>query len=147
MGEPALNEVCASREQPALDGLHILLIDDDEYIRTALGDGLEFLGAQVTLAASAAEARKALALRAPDLILSDLSMPHEDGFTFMSRMRADGSAIPAAALTANASVGVRERALESGFAAVLYKPFELASLSQAVRDLLGQDVAASKNRL
>src|SRR5262245_32602672 len=111
MGELVLDDVCTSREQPALDGVHILLVDDDEYIRTALGDGLEFLGAQVTLAASAAEARRALATRRPDLILSDLSMPVEDGFTFMQRMRADGTAIPAAALTANASLGVRERAL------------------------------------
>jgi CheY-like chemotaxis protein len=136
MGDVALDQVCTPWESDALSGVHILLVDDDENIRTALGDALEFLGAQVTLAGSAAEARQALTGCRPALILSDLSMPHEDGFTFMSRLRETDAAIPTAALTANVSRAVSERALQSGFTAILYKPFELASLASTIRKLI-----------
>jgi CheY-like chemotaxis protein len=83
---------------------------------------LEHCGAVVTAAASAAETRSALARSGCDVLLVDVAMPGEDGYTFIRQMRADGLRHPVAALTAQAYETERVRALESGFDVHIQKP-------------------------
>jgi CheY-like chemotaxis protein len=122
-----------------LHGIHVLVVDDDDHVRDALAGTLEWLGATVLQAGSAADARGALTRQLPDVMLCDISMPFEDGCTFIARLRASGgaaAALPATAITANTSVENRERALASGFGAVLLKPFSVEDLAAAVLDSL-----------
>jgi PAS domain S-box-containing protein len=135
IGEPALK--LNSNGQPKdertapLGGLNILVVDDDQDARDLTAMLLSQNGASVRKAASAAEAFSTLAASAdflPDLLLSDIGMPDEDGFSLIIRVRAlatgCGGDVPAIALTAFGSPEDRERALKSGFNAHLTKPIE-----------------------
>jgi CheY-like chemotaxis protein len=104
---------------------------------------LEHCGASVTSAASGAEARDSLARRTCDILLVDIAMPGEDGYTFIRKMRADGLRQPAAALTAQAHETDRVRALESGFDVHIEKPVEPRALAEAVAALVTTRAYAS----
>jgi CheY-like chemotaxis protein len=97
---------------------------------------LEHCGAIVTAAASGAEARSTLTRGACDVLLVDLAMPGEDGYTFIRRMRADGLRYPVAALTAQAHETERVRAIESGFDVHIQKPVAPHALASAVAALV-----------
>jgi PAS domain S-box-containing protein len=122
-----------------LDGISILVVDDEPDTRDLLKTGLENCGAQVSLASSVAEAFKALKIRIPDVVISDIGMPEKDGYDLIRELRAlpaeKGGKVPAIALTAYARVEDRLRALRSGYQMHVPKPVELAELV-AVADSL-----------
>jgi signal transduction histidine kinase/ActR/RegA family two-component response regulator len=122
-----------------LDGRSVLLVDDESRVREALELLLQRAGASVVVASSAEEARLVLTRHVPDLLVCDISMPAEDGYTFVRALRStDGraSGIPAIALSAYASERDRERAAAAGFDAHLAKPIEAAALIAAIDHLL-----------
>ncbi|HEV8311292.1 MAG TPA: ATP-binding protein, partial [Methylomirabilota bacterium] len=122
--------------EPTLDGVHVLLVDDEADAREVLTALLEEHGARVTAAASAAEALERLERVRPDVLVSDLSMPDEDGYALIRRVRTlpsdRGGQIPAVALTAYAGVEDRERAFAAGFEVHVAKPVEGGELAAAI---------------
>jgi CheY-like chemotaxis protein len=122
-----------------LDGIRVLLIEDDEDSRHMLGLMLTTQGVEVTSASSSAEALTALAQKLPDVIVSDIGMSEEDGYELMRKLRAlpaaDGGMTPAIALTGYATRKDRERALAAGYQLHLAKPVEPADLVFAIASL------------
>jgi signal transduction histidine kinase/ActR/RegA family two-component response regulator len=121
---------------PVLDGIRVLIVDDDAGAREMVTAVLEYCGANVASAASAAQARTALGQNACDVLLVDIAMPDEDGYTFIRRLRREGMRQPVAALTALAHETDRVRALESGFDVHIQKPVEPRTLAKAVASLV-----------
>jgi signal transduction histidine kinase/CheY-like chemotaxis protein len=128
-----------------LDGVRALVVDDEADAQTIIAAILTAGGAQVRTAASSAEAMSMLAEWPPDVILSDIGMPGEDGYEFIRRVRAweagrDGSdghsPIPAAALTAYARGADRIKALSAGYQSHLAKPVEPAELLAVIVSLV-----------
>src|SRR6185295_7816252 len=123
-------------------GLRVLIVDDEPDARELLSAILEQRGAQVTTAASAAEALDHLRGNGgpPDVLVSDLGMPSEDGFDLIRKIRTldpeHGGRIPAIALTAYARSEDRARALAAGYEMHVSKPVEPAQLTNAVDDLV-----------
>jgi signal transduction histidine kinase/ActR/RegA family two-component response regulator len=126
-----------------LAGLRVMIVDDESDARELLVAMLEQRGASVVAAASVSEALAALAGPTngsmPDVLVSDIGMPIEDGFDLIRRVRAlapqHGGKIPAIALTAYATTEDRRRVLEAGFERHLAKPIEPATLASAVANL------------
>lgn len=122
-------------EQPSLMGVRVLAVDDEEDTRNLLKVVLEEEGAIVTTVASSKEALQHIEINNPDLIVSDISMPGEDGYQLIRQVRARGhwarGDIPAIALTAFARPEDKEQALAAGFQTHLTKPIEPAKLIQA----------------
>jgi signal transduction histidine kinase/ActR/RegA family two-component response regulator len=121
-----------------LRGLRILVVDDEADTREVLPALLESFGAEVRAVASTPEALAALPRFQPDVLVSDIAMPGEDGYALIRRVRAlDGKAgdLPAIALTAQAGERDRRRALEAGFQVHLAKPVEPRDLVAAVTSL------------
>jgi signal transduction histidine kinase/ActR/RegA family two-component response regulator len=109
----------------SLRGRTILVVDDDASTREVVSAVLERSGAHVRLAASAAEGWKALHDHTPDVVVADLAMPEEDGFSFMRRVRGDSNGaarVPAIALSAFADARSEAFARAAGFSAFLAKP-------------------------
>jgi len=123
----------------SLDGLSVLVVDDDEASRSVVAAHLENHRATVLTAASAAEAFALLMRARVDVLLADVAMPGEDGYSLLRRLRSqDESALrtlPAAALTAFAREEDRREALAAGFQMHLSKPIDAASLVAAVASL------------
>jgi signal transduction histidine kinase/two-component SAPR family response regulator len=126
-----------------LDGLRVLLVEDDDDTRECLMLGLRQHGAEVEAAPSAREAAAALERAAFDVLLSDLAMPDEDGFSLVRRLRARpperGGRMPAVALSAHVRAEERARAVLAGFDLHVAKPIEPAELAAAVRGLVAPD--------
>jgi CheY-like chemotaxis protein len=131
---------------PALDGVHVLVVDDQAEARDAITAVLEECGAEVTAVASGAEALAALQRINPDVLVSDIAMPGMDGHRLMRRIRSldagRGGTIPAAALTAYATNSDRTRAMLAGYQVYLPKPFEPAELAGLVATLAGRSPSA-----
>jgi signal transduction histidine kinase/ActR/RegA family two-component response regulator len=128
------------RGLPSLRGLRVLVVDDEADARDLIGVILRGKGAEVTLAGSVAEAMDALAA-APEVIVSDISMPDEDGYDLIRRVRAAEGAVaqaPAIALTAYARDKDRQAALSAGYQVHLAKPVEPDDLVLAIADLTGR---------
>jgi PAS domain S-box-containing protein len=126
---------------PTLRGLRVLVVDDDGDAREMIATMLQGSGAVVTSAASVAEAMKAIEETRPDVLLSDIGMPEEDGYTLMRKLRARESErgeppIPAAALTSYAGPEDRARALASGYQLYVPKPVNPDDLVAAVASLI-----------
>jgi CheY-like chemotaxis protein len=123
-----------------LDGWKILVVDDEPDTRDLLKAGLGKCGAKVILAGSAAEAFAALEQEIPDILISDVGMPVEDGYELIQRLRAlpaeQGGKIPAIALTAYARVEDRMQALRAGYQMHVPKPVELAELVAVAASLV-----------
>jgi CheY-like chemotaxis protein len=115
---------------PLVQGLTILVVDDDEFVRDSTRLILEDAGARVLTARDGANAVDQLATHTPDLILSDLVMPRMDGYQLVERVRSDPTrpSLPVIAVSALASPADRERILRAGFDAHLGKPFGYAGL-------------------
>lgn len=115
-----------------LDGLRILIVDDEPDTRDLLRQGLEYCGANVRLAGSAAEAVDAIVAEVPDIMISDIGMPGIDGYDLIRQIRelpADaGGKVAAVALTAYTRVEDRLQALRAGYDMHVPKPVELAEL-------------------
>jgi signal transduction histidine kinase len=124
---------------PPLADVHVLVVDDDADARQAVAIVLEQCQARVTTASSVREAMGALAAETPDVIVSDVAMPQEDGFTFIRRVRGSGvpgaSDVPAIALTAYAAPEDQRRLVEAGYQTALTKPVDPAELAIAVSRL------------
>jgi CheY-like chemotaxis protein len=122
-----------------LDGLRVLVVDDEQDTREMLKAGLGQCGAEVTAAGSAAEALEALVAGAPDVLISDIGMPGEDGYELIRKVRTlpveEGGKVPAIALTAYARVEDRMQALRAGYQIHVPKPVELAELAAVVASL------------
>ncbi len=132
----------AKRENfPSLHGLRILVVDDDEDTREMLRFILEQCEIQVTTASSAKEALKVLSLPSkPDILLCDVGMPDEDGYSLMRKVRSqeDIKTIPAVALTAFARDEDQQAALAAGFTKHIAKPvnpFELVAVVASLAQL------------
>jgi len=121
-----------------LDGLRVLVVDDDPDSLELLGLVLAGGGAQVTACASAESALDAFRTTPPDVVVSDLSMPRRDGYWLVHQMRAPGPArgVPALALTAFGSRYRRDVALAAGFQDQIAKPVEPDELCAAVARLV-----------
>jgi len=130
---PAARDLLPANEATErLDGLRILVVDDEPDTRDLLKQGLENCGANVRLAASAAEAVDSIVAEIPDILISDIGMPGIDGYDLIRQIRglpADaGGKIPAVALTAYTRVEDRLQALRAGYDMHVPKPVELAEL-------------------
>jgi PAS domain S-box-containing protein len=127
---------------PSLAGLKVLVVDDEADTRELIREVLKECGSEVILSRSAAEALEALEQHKPDILISDLGMPDEDGYSLISKIRAlpaeRGGHIPAAALTAYARAEDRMRVLRSGFQFHLPKPVDSAELVTVVASLAGR---------
>ncbi|MBD1909032.1 PAS domain-containing protein [Leptolyngbya sp. FACHB-8] len=123
-----------------LSNIRVLVVDDEVDTREFLQAALEQYGAGVTSAASATEAWELLQTYKPDVLLSDVGMPDEDGLTLIRRIRSlppgCGGQIPAAALTAYAREGDRLQALAAGFQMHIPKPIEPIQLLTVIMRLL-----------
>lgn len=118
-----------------LEGLQVLVVDDDADTLRLLTMALTRQHAKVTSVASAGEALKAVRANKPDVLISDIAMPDEDGYGLIRKIRAlddESQSIPAVAITAYAKEEDRNRALSSGFQAYLAKPVELKELVSVV---------------
>ena len=132
---------------PRADGLHVLLVDDDANTLDSLRALFEHYGARVTAVPSAAEALRALESLRPDVLVSDIAMPDEDGYQLIARVREldreRGGAIPAVALTAFAADDDRVRALVAGYDVHLSKPVDPEEVVAFVTQLARRGRAAA----
>ncbi|RUT06630.1 hypothetical protein DSM106972_028870 [Dulcicalothrix desertica PCC 7102] len=127
---------------PSLEGIRVLVVDDEADTRNFVVTVLEQSYAQVQAAASVTEALELISQCKPDVIVSDIGMPGEDGYALIRKIRElpsnAGGNIPAAALTAYARTEDRLRAIREGFQLHLPKPIEAAELTTVVASLVGR---------
>lgn len=129
--------------QTVLDGLRILIVDDDRRVREALALLLEHGGAAVVAAESAEEARAQLARHTFSAIVCDIAMPDEDGHGLLRWLRASDSHaqdLPAIALTALAMESDAALALASGFDLHFAKPIDFERLAESIAALVARRV-------
>jgi CheY-like chemotaxis protein len=140
------NPSTASAESQSLYGIAVLIVDDDAETRELLQAIVSNARAEAIVTASAKEAFDVFERRRPDLIVSDIGMPAEDGYSLIRRIRsrsaADGGRTPAVALTAHARSDDRERSLRAGSQYHLAKPVAPAELLAVVRALVGETGAS-----
>jgi PAS domain S-box-containing protein len=131
-----------------LGGVRVLLVDDESDSRDFLGMALRQYGADVTAAATAEEAVSLVQRHRPDVLVSDIGMPGEDGYALIRRVRAlgaeGGGQVPAAALTAYAKGEDTTRALSAGYQVHVPKPVEPSELAAAVATLVGRVPTTSR---
>jgi CheY-like chemotaxis protein len=122
-----------------LHDVSVLVVDDDDGAREIIAKFLTYYGATVQVAKDAEEAYAVLDKWHPDIILSDLAMPQEDGMAFMRNIRAKpaaaGGQIPAIAITAYSKDIHRSHVLRAGYQNCLSKPLDLNELLTVVTDL------------
>ena len=115
-----------------LDGMRILVVDDEPDTRDLLKQGLEFCGAKVEVVSCAAEAIEAIGSSVPDILISDIGMPGTDGYELIRKVRglppSRGGKVAAVALTAYTRIEDRLQALRAGYDMHVPKPVELAEL-------------------
>jgi PAS domain S-box-containing protein len=124
-----------------LDGLRVLVVDDEADARRILVKVLQDAGAVVTAAASAAEAIEALPKVRPEVLVSDLGMPDEDGFDLIRQVRGRGhhpKDLPAVALTAFVHKDDQRQALLAGFQVHIPKPVDPHDLTVVIASLAGR---------
>jgi PAS domain S-box-containing protein len=129
---------------PLLNGLNVLVVDDERDARELLAELLGAHGVTVQLAASAVEALAMLKNRRPDVLISDIGMPETDGYELLRELRRNElktqlkAQLPALALTAYATPEDRMRALQSGFQMHLAKPVDPEELATVLESLTGR---------
>ena len=138
--EPTASErAWEETERTTLSGVRVLVVEDDPDGREMLVTAFEHCGAQVSEAASAPEAMETFRRAMPDVVVSDIGLPGEDGYALMARIRglsaADGGRVPALALTAYAGAEDRRKALAAGFHMHVPKPADPAALVAKVAAL------------
>ena len=128
-----------------LDGVRVMVVDDEADTRDLLSFSLRNYGAEVRALGSASEALAAIQQDKPDVLVSDIGLPGDDGYALIRKVRAldeeSGGRVPAAALTAYAKDEDRHRAIAAGFQAHVTKPVELAELASVVASLAGREPA------
>ncbi|MFL6255422.1 MAG: ATP-binding protein [Pyrinomonadaceae bacterium] len=137
---PKAEAATSTTNSTSLAGTRVLLVEDEEDARAMLKVLLEGSGASVKAVGSAAEAWAALEGAGCDVLVSDIGMPDEDGYSLIGRVRGHGAArineTPAVALTAYARDDDRERSLAAGFDAYLPKPVEPSELLAVLSGLV-----------
>jgi len=131
----------ALAEMPTLSGLRVLVVEDEADARALVCAVLEGCGAAVVGAGTVQEALEEIERSRPDVLLSDIAMPGEDGYSLIRRVRLlhrSDPPIPAAALTAFATASDRARALLAGYQAHIPKPVEPSELAAVVAALAGR---------
>jgi CheY-like chemotaxis protein/two-component sensor histidine kinase len=143
--EPNRETVRGSSPFPNLANLRVLVVEDNADAQLLVHTILERCGATVRTTTSAATALFALTADRPDIIVSDIGLPDEDGYALIRRIRLlapeEGGHLPAIALTAYASPEDEARALSAGFQAHVSKPVEPSHLAAVVARLTGRSTA------
>ena len=129
-------------EAPDLNGLSVLVVEDDADARELAEHTLRVAGAEVVAVGSASEALEQLRRSPPSVLVSDIGLPYQDGYSLIDTVRklpaGQGGDVPAVAVTAYAREEDRMKALIAGFQGHLTKPFEPAALAAAVGALAGR---------
>ncbi|HEX8538489.1 MAG TPA: ATP-binding protein, partial [Cystobacter sp.] len=132
-----------------LDGVRVLLVEDAPDARELIAMMLRERGARVDTASSAPEAMALLQESLPDVLVSDIGLPGEDGHSLLRRVRtwveARDQGVPAIALTAYAGAEDARRAYRAGFQVHMAKPLEPAALIEAVARLAGRDAVGAQS--
>ena len=119
-----------------LDGCFVLVVEDNDDARTLYQTLLAMSGAHVTAVPSVAEAMAAFDRSRPDVVVSDVDMPEEDGYALIARVRAlspeEGGTVPAIAVTGHGLEQDRERLLSAGFDDYLPKPVDATDLVDTI---------------
>jgi CheY-like chemotaxis protein len=138
---PAVPVVASEPSHHLLSATRVLVVDDEADAREALVALLERFGAEVRSVASVAEAMIALKTSLPDVLISDLGMPGEDGYALIRQVRLlpaeAGGRLPALAVSGYATDAHRRKVISSGFQRLLEKPVEPAELVAEVARLAG----------
>ncbi len=128
--------------KPKLNGLRVLVVDDEPDTRQIISTVISQTGAEVRTCESAGEALQALEDWRPDVLMSDIGMPGEDGYSLISKVRSlpaeRGGQTPAAAFTAYAREEDRTRALAAGYQMHIAKPVSSGQLVEMIADLAGR---------
>jgi signal transduction histidine kinase len=129
---------------PDVSGVRVMVVDDDADARELIAAALGYYGADVTTVGSVADAMALLPESQPDVLVSDIAMHGEDGYSLIQRVRALPKDlrpdVPAIALTAYASTGDRGKALAAGYQLHIAKPFDPTELARTVQRLAAQHV-------
>jgi signal transduction histidine kinase len=144
----SLPEQAAESDLEHLTGVHILIVEDDTDSRNVLAVLLQRLGALVEAVASAKEAFERVSHRRPDVMVSDIGMPDEDGYSLIRRVRQMGGErrLPAIALTAYARKQDAEAALGAGYDCHLPKPVAPADLVRAIKSVMVENIQTANNK-
>ena len=146
INEGSAAEWCGSTSRRAakardLNGIHVLVVDDQDDARDLIRTVLETCGADVDTAGDVDQAMQSIDHRVPNVLISDIGMPGQDGYDLIRKVRQlpieRGGGVPAAALSAYARTEDRRRALEAGYSMHLAKPIEPAELIDVVASLTG----------
>jgi PAS domain S-box-containing protein len=139
---PVSREDAGLDQSPRLDGVRVLVVEDEPDARHLLAAVLQKRGARVFMASSAAEALDLLQRERPDVLLSDIALQDQDGYDLIRKVRSlpqeMGGRTPAAALTGYGRLEDRMRALSAGFQLHAAKPVEPAELVAVVASLAGK---------
>ncbi|HEY6230269.1 MAG TPA: ATP-binding protein [Pyrinomonadaceae bacterium] len=140
--EPTTEPAAQDNAMPNMQGLRILTIDDEADTRDLVRAVLESCGAEVLTAASAREGLDSLSRWNPHVLICDIAMPEEDGYSVIRKVRQSASTanLPAIALTAYVRVEDRMRALDAGYQMFLPKPVEAEELRSTVASVAGRHV-------
>jgi CheY-like chemotaxis protein len=134
--------VAAQSDAVDLSGVRVLIVDDDADARELIKRVLTQCGAEARVAASALQALEILKAHRPDVLISDIGMPHMDGYDFMRRVRElppfQGRSLPAIALTAFARSVDRTKAMMAGYQMHMAKPIEPQELVATVASFAGR---------
>ena len=140
--EPEVRQEISRAKTELLEGLRILVVDDDSDGREVLAVQLTQQGATTSVSASADDALKKLDAFRPDVIVADIGMPGEDGYSLIRKVRNSpldrSRPTPAIALTAYAGDGNRQRALDAGYQKHISKPAEPEELALTIASLAGR---------
>ncbi len=138
-GASAKKRIGAETERPNLFGLCVMIIEDEPRTLEVLSEALVSFGAKTVLCASVAEALTAFEKSKPTILVSDIAMPGEDGYSLIRKIRELGPKkngdIPSLALTAYATERDVKRALSAGFDSHMAKPFDTFRLGHVVAEL------------
>ncbi len=134
-----LPETVVAEAPPLLQGIDVLLVDDDDDSRELLSTALARAGAWVRAAPAVAQALAELDHRIPDVLVSDLAMPDEDGYALIRHLRSRPSErrLPAVAVSAHAREEDRRRALDAGYDLHIAKPIDPAQFARLIVKLVG----------
>ena len=139
---PRKSGASSAADAGSLAGVSVLVVDDELDARELVGEAFRAVGATVHLAASAREALQLIASLLPNVLVSDIGMPHEDGYALIRQVRQlpaeRGGQTPALALTAYARAEDAERAFDAGYQRHVAKPVDPLLLVDLVAGLLGR---------
>ena len=137
---PRANSMPSDARLASLEGLKVMIVEDEEGTREMLEHALQSYGASVLVASSAAEALQQIAGKQPDVLISDIGLPNMDGYELLSRIRSEMPEtlrdIPAVALTAFAAAEHIEKSRLAGYQAHVSKPVAIPDLISVVSRVL-----------